>query len=220
MILIVDDHVELLQLLQQSLAHDELQVTTKTNAADALEVLRAAPVQLLVLDLGLPDESGIELCRKLRAEGKTLPILILTARTAVKSRVDCLDAGADDYLTKPFAVAELRARVRALLRRSQASTSSVYRRGVVSLNFATRRAEVNGQEAPITAREWAILEVLGAVAGAVVPRQQLLTRVWNDADESKLASLDVLISRIRRKLGNDVVRTLRGGGYSLPLGSD
>jgi two-component system, OmpR family, response regulator len=219
MILIVDDDAELLQLLSQALQQEGFEVRTAMAAKEAERVLAGSAVQLLILDLGLPDESGLELCKRLRASAAALPILVLTARSAVKIRVESLDAGADDYLSKPFAVAELRARVRALLRRAKAPFP-VYRTGQVHLDFASKRAEVGGKQAPITAREWAILEVLCSAQGAVVSRAQLLAQAWPQADESKLASLDVLVSRIRRKLGGDVVRTLRGGGYALQQGAD
>jgi two-component system, OmpR family, response regulator len=218
MILIVDDDQELLELLRQTLTQEGFEVRCAESVRDAERVLDASPAQLLILDLSLPGESGIMLCKRLRSAAASLPILVLTAHSAVKTRVESLDAGADDYLSKPFAVAELRARVRALLRRANASLPN-YSAGSVQLDFGSKRAEVAGKQAPITAKEWAILEVLWAARGAVVSRAQLLEQAWPQADESKQASLDVLMSRIRRKLGSDVVRTLRGGGYALRQGS-
>jgi two-component system OmpR family response regulator len=144
-------------------------------------------------------------------------ILVLTAQSAVASRVRCLDAVADDYLSKPFAVAvaELRARVRALSRRVRVGPPPLLQRGKAVLDFEGRRATLDAREAPITAREWAILECLARARGAVVSRQELLERVWTRNDAAAAASPEVLIGRIRRKLGNDLIRTLRGGGYVL-----
>ena len=128
--------------------------------------------------------------------------------------MESLDAGADDYLGKPFAVAELRARVRALGRRSGTVRTFVHERDGLLLDFSARRAVVNGQEAPITAREWSILELLAGRKGRVVSRRELLDAVWGDASDSANASLDVLIARIRRKLAADVIRTVRNEGYA------
>jgi DNA-binding response OmpR family regulator len=163
----------------------------------------------------LPDGSGQALCAELRAEGSSLPILVLTAKSAVASKVAVLDAGADDYLGKPFAVAELRARVRALGRRGATLHAVVHERGGLSLDFSARRALVDGKEAAITSREWAILQALMQRNGRVIARSELLDSVWGDDSEASSASLDVLIARIRRKLGAEVIRTVRGQGYAL-----
>ena len=214
-VLVVDDHREVLELVDRALSRDQHQVFTADSAERALAELSARRPDIVVLDLGLPDGSGEELCRRIRGTDEGAAILVLTAQSAVASRVRCLDAGADDYLTKPFAVAELRARVRALSRRTQRAAPRVWQHGRVRLDFSARRASLGEREAPVTAREWAILECLARSAGHVVPRQQLLEQVWAKADAASAASLEVLIGRIRRKLGAEVVRTLRGGGYAL-----
>jgi two-component system, OmpR family, response regulator len=213
-VLVIDDHTEVLDLVQRTLARDDHVVWTASSAAVARERLAAYEVDLIVLDLGLPDGSGQELCRELRRSGNTAPILVLTARSAVSSRVESLDAGADDYLSKPFAVAELRARVRALGRRRATLRTFVYEHDDLVLDFAARRATVGGVEAPITAREWSILELLIGCKGRVVARRELLDVVWGQADDAASASLDVLVARIRRKLGRDVIRTVRNQGYA------
>ena len=213
-ILVVDDHEEVLELVGRALKKDGHDVRAVSSNRDARGALVGEWPQVLVLDLGLPDGSGEELCAWL--QGRPRPaILILTARSTVQSRVRCLDLGADDYLVKPFAVAELRARVRALGRRSAAGFDSQLEVGGAVLNFAKRNARVAGREVPITAREWAILKALADAKGAVVDRSTLLERIWGGSDKGNEASLEVLVGRIRRKLGSAVVRTVRGHGYAL-----
>ncbi len=214
-VLIVDDEKDVLELVERALVRDRHQVFLAETAAQATAQLHAHRPEILVLDLGLPDGSGEELCRLVRAKGPSPAILVLTAQSAVASRVRCLDAGADDYLTKPFAVAELRARVRALARRTPMARPDVLERGPVHLDFTSRRALVAGTEAPITSREWSILELLASERGRVVQRAELLERIWNQKDEASAASLEVLVGRIRKKLGSNWVRTVRGEGYAL-----
>jgi DNA-binding response OmpR family regulator len=172
-------------------------------------------MDLLVLDLGLPDGSGLDLCRELRHQERAVPILILTARTQVDLRVEGLDAGADDYLTKPFALEELRARVRALGRRGPVSRSFFHIYCDVTLDFAGRRAQRGDREVPVTSREWAILEVLATRAGRITTRSDLLDIVWGETSESAGNSLEVLVARLRKKFGAEIIKTLRGEGYSL-----
>jgi DNA-binding response OmpR family regulator len=214
-VLVVDDHAELLDLVQRALSRDGHSVLTARSASGARAALAEHAVDLLVLDLGLPDGSGQELCRALRKSGNAAPILVLTAQSAVSSRVECLDAGADDYLSKPFAVAELRARVRALGRRAVSVRTFTYEKNGIFLDFAARRALVDGEEAPVTAREWSILELLAARAGRVVNRGEVLESVWGEVTDATSASLEVLIARIRRKLSSELIRTVRGEGYAL-----
>jgi DNA-binding response OmpR family regulator len=214
-VLVVDDHTEVRELVERALLRDGHQVTGSGTVAAARAELAAHRFDLLVLDLGLPDGSGQDLCRQLRATGGDLPVLVLTAKSAVASRVEVLDAGADDYLSKPFAVAELRARVRALGRRRGGPRVFRYQHQGVLVDFSGRRAWVNEQEAPITAREWSILELLVARKGRVVSRSDLLDAVWGDVNEANSQSLDTLIARIRRKLDQHLIRTVRGEGYVL-----
>lgn len=215
-VLVIDDDTELLELVERALVRDGQEVGTATSAEEALQIIRRSPPDIVVLDLGLPGLSGEELCGQLRVAGSSPAILILTAQSAVASRVRCLDAGADDYITKPFAVAELRARVRALARRTmQAPRAESWSGAGIELDFVKRHAFRDGKEAPITSGEWAILEVLAARPGAVVPRTELLPRGGMVPGRAAGASLEVLVGRIRRKLGDGVVRTVRGEGYAL-----
>ncbi|MEQ9324556.1 MAG: response regulator transcription factor [Polyangiaceae bacterium] len=212
-ILVVDDDPELAELVRKALARDGHAVDVAATLDDARAV---APDSLdaVVLDLRLPDGSGLELCRELRRNGETFPILLLTAQSAVGQRVEGLDAGADDYLVKPFAVAELRARVRALGRRRALPPVNLCRRGNVELDLSARRARRAGAEVELTPREWAIIEALVLSQGRAVSRERLLEAGWDEVTHSAAASLEVLIGRIRRKLGRSLIRTVRGHGYA------
>ena len=218
-ILAVDDHEELLELVVRALNRDGHQCEGVTSGEQALPLLARQTFDLLILDLALPSMSGEEVCRTVRSRGATPAILILTAKSAVASRVHCLDLGADDYLVKPFAVAELRARVRALGRRFPSQRPADLRKRDLLLCFSTRQAYVQSQEAPITAREWAILERLASALDNVVSRKSLLDALW-PGNPSAGSSLDVLIGRLRKKLGPSVIKTVRGEGYVLMSGHE
>ncbi len=218
-ILVVDDDDDVRSVVRRALLADGHVVETADSVKAARIALLDGAPNLVLLDIALPDGSGLELCGALRGEGFTFPILLLTAKTDVAVRVEGLDAGADDFLPKPFAVAELRARVRALGRRAGgALTAPVYGRpkvaGEVTLDFTKRRATRADVEVPITARQWAILEVLVARSGQLVTRTTLLDQVWGEATESNTSSLNVLVARLRSKLGPNVIRTIRNEGYA------
>jgi len=167
----------------------------------------------------------VELCRAWRRSGLRIPILMLTARTDVAARVAGLEAGADDYLGKPFALAELRARLTALLRRGgRPLRGELFRRGPVTVDFGRRQAWVGGQEVAITRRELEVLERLAEAGGHAVSRDDLLQDVWGEATRETAASLEVMVARLRRKLerpgGSAIVRTVRGYGYAVVSGED
>lgn len=218
-VLVVDDDDETLDVVGRALARDGHQVLGARSPAEALQVLEDTSVDLAVLDVMLGEASGLTLCRQLRRDGVEIPILFLSARGTVGARVDGLDAGGDDYLPKPFALRELVARVRALGRRGPAVRSRQLSVGALQLDFETRRATAQGAEIPITNREWDILRVLADAKGRIVTFDTLLERVWGEATESTRASLEVILSRLRKKLdtaaGRSLVRTVRGVGYAL-----
>jgi two-component system OmpR family response regulator len=214
-VLVVDDNSELLELVRTSLEREGHVVSSAKTVAEATRRIDSDTFDVIVLDIGLPDGSGLDACRSARDKGIATPILILTANAAVDRRVEGLDAGADDFLAKPFAVAELRARVRALGRRRGVPSARTWAHGSAELDFAKRRATVDGREVPLTAKEWRILDVLVRARGNIVSRAHILDEVWNEGDTSAAASLDVLMTRIRKKLGSDAVRTVRGEGYAL-----
>lgn len=203
-------------MVVRALERDGHLVTAVPTASEARAALLEDKVDLVVLDLALPDGTGVELCEELRSQRNTVPILMLTAHSEVFERVRSLDAGADDFLGKPFAVAELRARVRALGRRRGLQTSLLpFIQGEVRIDFAARRAQRAERDVELTPREWVILEALAARVGRVVARPTLLEEGWGESTEANAASLEVLIGRIRRKLGESVIRTVRGAGYAL-----
>lgn len=213
----VDDEAEVRSVVTRALETDGHRVTSAKDLASAKKALDG--IELVVLDLGLPDGSGLELCRALREEGSTVPVLLLTALSQVSNRVEGLDSGADDFLAKPFAVAELRARVRALGRRASLPRGVLHVTASVRLDISGRRATRDGAVVALTAREWAILELLAGRPGRVVSRADLLEAVWGDAGDAAANSLEVLIGRLRRKLGAGSITTLRGEGYCLVEGT-
>jgi len=215
-VLVVDDHAETRQLLTRSLERASYGVKAVASCAEAEAAVEQGTFDVVVLDVMLPDGSGIELCGRMRAAKTHVPILLVTARGEVRDRVAGLDAGADDYLVKPFAVLELLARVKALARRGPVTRDRALAFGPVIVDLEARRVRVAGQEIPLTAKELAIVEVLAARRGAVLTRDRLVESVWGDVSESAAASLEVLVARIRRKLGvgAGALRTRRGVGYS------
>ncbi len=178
--------------------------------------LRTEDYDLVLLDLGLPRLDGLEVLRRLRARRSQTPVLITTARDAVSERVAGLDAGADDYVLKPFALDELLARIRALLRRSAGRAEPLFQHGDVSINPATREVLRAGEPVTLSAREWAVLEALLVRPGAVLSRAQLETKLYSWQSEVSSNAVEVYIHGLRRKLGPDLVRNIRGVGYCLP----
>ena len=216
-ILVVDDHLETRELVARHLERASHGVARVGTCADALAAIENEAFDVVVLDVMLPDGSGLDLCARLRASKVDVPVLLLTARGAVRSRVEGLDAGADDYLGKPFALSELRARVTALGRRGPRLRERTVTIGPLAIDLEARRVRVDERTVHLTAKELSILGFLATRLGRVVTRDELLEAVWGDATESARASLDVLVMRIRRKLGAQagVLRTVRGLGYAL-----
>ena len=186
--------------------------------ADA--ALRAGPghghgYDLVLLDLGLPGQDGLQVLRQLRARRDRTPVLVATARDAVRDRVAGLDAGADDYVVKPYDLDELLARLRALARRA-GSGEPLYERQGVRLNPATREASVQGRDVVLSGREWAVLEALLARPGSTLSRQQIEDKLYGWGDEVSSNAVEVYIHGLRKKLGADLILNLRGVGYMVP----
>lgn len=217
-ILVVDDDDVVQSAVARALRADGHVVVAAGDLQTAREHVFLG-IDLVVLDLRLPDGFGLELCLELRREGASSPVLLLTALTDVAQRVAGLDAGADDFMAKPFSIAELRARVRALGRRGPTPRGFRLVLGDVELDFGGRDARRAGQPVSLTAREWSILELLARRSGRVVRHSDLLEGVWGEVNEVVADTLGVLVGRLRRKLGTDLIRTFRGEGYALAEGA-
>ena len=211
-ILVVEDDAGIAQSLVRGLARAGYVVDTASTGADALA---APPADVVLLDLGLPDVDGVEVCRRLRRRGD-VAIIVVTARGEESDRVATLDEGADDYLVKPFGLAELLARVRAVLRRVRPAGPVTYVYGPLAVDPRTRRVTVSGAEVMLTPKEFDIIECLAADPGRVVSRQELLERVWDANWYGPTKVLDVHIAALRRKLGIEgLVETVYGRGFRL-----
>jgi two-component system, OmpR family, response regulator MprA len=218
-VLVVDDEPSIRTSLERALALERYRVALATDGEAALEQLTRAPVDAIVLDLAMPGMDGLEVCRRLRGAGDRTPILILTARDAVADRVDGLDAGADDYLVKPFALAELKARLRALLRRSEPDDGDVLRYADLALERGPRLVQRGGRELDLTRTEFALLELFLAHPRQVLTRSQMYEAVWGYDFGETSNSLGVYIGYLRRKTeaGGEprLIQTVRGVGYAL-----
>jgi two-component system response regulator MprA len=217
-VLVVEDDAEITDVLRRSLRHEGYEVRTAGDGVAALDAAARFVPDLVVLDLGLPQLDGIEVCRQLRADGD-VPILILTARTETDDRVTGLDSGADDYLVKPFERQEFLARIRALLRRRPPRGSASLAVGDLDLNPDTREVQRGGREIELTNREFELLEYLMRNERLVVSRQRLLDEVWGYDPTAATNTIDVFVSNLRRKLeaGGEarLLHTKRGAGYVL-----
>jgi len=183
------------------------------RAADA--AVRGAEYDLVLLDLGLPQRDGLEILRGWRAHGRDLPVLIITARDATSDRIAGLDAGADDYLVKPFDLDELSARIRAVMRRRGGRAHSTLKVGDLEIDSAAKRVQWKGREVALSAREYALLEALASRPGAHLSRAQLEERLYGWDEEIASNAVEVHIHALRRKLDPSLIRTVRGLGYSL-----
>ncbi len=216
-ILIVEDDPLLSDGLLKSLRRNDFAVDVAHDGEEADHILTVQTYDLVILDLGLPRIDGFEVLRRLRRRGGTAPVLILTARDAVADRVKGLDLGADDYLTKPFELPELEARVRALIRRGQAGGSSILTHGPLALDQAGHRATLDGVPIDLSARELGVLEVLMLRSGRVVNKEQLTSQIYGQDEEVGANAIEVYVHRLRKKLepAGVVIRTIRGLGYLL-----
>jgi two-component system, OmpR family, response regulator len=192
-------------------------VDVMSRGEDAVFAARQERFDMVILDVGLPGIDGFEVLRRLRASGDRVPVLVLTARDALDDRVHGLDLGADDYMAKPFAMPELAARVRALVRRSQAQTGPKVVHGPLMLDTLARRAQLNGEPFDLAAREWAVLEVLLARVEKIVSKESIIQAVANWGEELTPNAIEVYVSRLRAKLepSGIRIRTVRGFGYML-----
>jgi two-component system response regulator MprA len=217
-ILVVDDEPAVRESLASSLAFEDYEVITATDGLSALDELDRTHPDLAILDVLMPRMDGLTTCRRLRARGETLPVLMLTARDTVGDRVTGLDAGADDYLVKPFELDELLARVRALLRRSVATVrgDDMLEYAGLRMNTLTREVTRDGRALELTRTEYSLLELFLSHPRQVLTREQILKAVWGFDFEPSSNSLDVYVMYLRRKTGEPrLINTVRGVGYVL-----
>jgi two-component system OmpR family response regulator/two-component system response regulator QseB len=215
-LLLVEDDPMIGESIEDGLRSESYAVDWVRDGRDAELALAGMAYDLMLLDLGLPGKRGMDVLRAARARGADLPVLIITARDGTPARVEGLDAGADDYLVKPFDLDELLARVRALLRRRVSRTRSVVEHGALTLNLASHEATFDGQQVRLSAREFSVLRALLDNPGSVVSKAQLEDKLygWNAEVESN--TVDVYVHHLRKKFGADFIKNVRGVGYKIP----
>ncbi len=216
-ILIVEDDAVLTDGLSRSLKQANYAVDCAIDGQQADNILSGQSYDLVILDLGLPKLDGFEVLKRLRRRGSSIPVLVLTAKDALEDRVRGLDLGADDYLTKPFELPELEARVRALIRRGQSGGAAVLVNGPLTLDTGGRRASLAGAPLELSARELGVLEVLMLRSGRVVNKEQLAEQMYGWDEEVGANAIEVYVHRLRKKLepAGVTIRTIRGLGYLL-----
>lgn len=221
-ILLVEDEPNAARMLAKGLREETYAVDLAPDGEQALEQAHANDYDLVILDVMLPRKNGFQVCKELRDSGSAVPVLMLTARDALEDRVHGLDAGADDYLSKPFEFAELLARVRALLRRRPALYREVLTVADLSVDTTKRRVSRDGRELDLTAKEFALLEYLMRRAGELVSRADISEHVWDQSYDPFSKVIDVFIQRLRKKVDDShslkLIRTRRGEGYVLTAG--
>jgi DNA-binding response OmpR family regulator len=218
-VLVVEDEARLATALQRGLQAEGFAVDVAGDGPSGLELARHGEYDAMILDVMLPGLSGYRVVRALRAEEHWLPVLMLSAKDGEHDQADGLDCGADDYLTKPFSYVVLLARLRALLRRGAPQRPAVLTVGEIALDPSRRRVTVAGTEVTLTTREYGLLQYLMRRAGDVVSKTELLDHVWDASEETALNAVEVYIGYLRRKLGRDVLETVRGAGYRLVAGA-
>lgn len=220
-LLIIEDEPSLRQTLADSLTDAGYGVETAADGVEGLYFGKEYPIDLAIVDLGLPEMSGMDVIREIRAAGKTYPILILTARDRWQDKVEGLQAGADDYVVKPFHFEEIDARINALLRRSAGWAEAVLRAGPIELDTRAQTVTVEGGEVDLTSFEYRVLEYLMLRAGKVVSKTELTERLYDENDDRDSNVIEVFIGRLRRKLDParsfKPIETLRGRGYRFAL---
>lgn len=214
-LLLVEDDVMIGESVLDALRGEGYAVDWVRDGAVADLALRTEQYDLVLLDLGLPKMDGIAVLKALRTRRETTPVLIATARDAVSARIAGLDAGADDYVLKPYDLDELSARIRALLRRAAGRAEPVFSYGRISLNPATHEALLDGEPVALSQREWAVLEALIARPGMILSRAQLEEKLYSWKDEISSNAVEVYVHSLRKKLGADLIRNIRGMGYMI-----
>ncbi len=222
-VLVVEDEKRIRDLIEKGLRAEGFGVDAVGDGQEGYLLARTRPYDALVLDIMVPGRDGLSLLKAIRGEGVNVPVVVVSARDGLDQRVEGLNLGADDYLTKPFHIDELVARLRALGRRAQGAQLNLCRAGDVSLNLATREVHRGEAKIELTAREFALLELLLRSPGRVYTRAQILDYVWNYDFDPQTNLVDVYVKRLRQKLGdtdNTLIDTVRGVGYRFSAGGD
>ncbi len=218
-ILVVEDEAKIANLLKRGLAEEGYDVDLAADGAEGLALALGRAYDLLVLDIGLPELDGMEVCRQLRAKGRLTPVIFLTARDSVHDKVLGLDLGADDYLSKPFAFEELLARIRSLLRKAQQKADTRLRVADLVLDTKTRKVERAGTPIDLSTKEFSLLQYLMENRGTVLSRMDISEKVWDIHFDTTTNVIDVHINRLRKKVDYDfgpkLIQTVRGAGYTL-----
>ncbi|GAA1650046.1 response regulator transcription factor [Microbacterium flavum] len=212
-ILVVDDEPHIVSLVTRALRAEGFETVTADDGQAALDIALAGDVDLVILDVGLPSMDGFEVLRSLRGQGGRMPVIMLTARSGTSDTIQGLDAGASDYVPKPFSVAELLARVRSRLRERTGAISMVLTHGDVTVDLLARRTMVAGREIDLSAREFALAEQFLRHPNTVLTREQLLSRIWGMDFDPGSNVVDVYVRYLRGKIGSDHIVTVRGEGY-------
>jgi DNA-binding response OmpR family regulator len=219
-ILIVEDEPGIASFLEKGLRAEGFTTFVVDEGVSAASIARDEAFDLMILDLGLPGKDGREILSEVRQRGERMPVIILTARKSVQDTVAGLEGGADDYVTKPFSFQEILARVRVRLRDTPTADATILESGGIRLDLRTRKANVDGVDIDLSAREFALAETLMQHPGQVLSREQLLSRVWGYDFDPGSNVVDVYVGYLRKKLGSDTIETVRGMGYRLVPGSD
>lgn len=216
-LLLVEDDQSLSRAVEQALSGQGYAIDAVGTADAALFLLEQAPQDAVVLDLGLPDGDGIDVLKHIRKHWAALPVLILTARDSIDDRVRGLDGGADDYLTKPFEIPELVARIRAITRRASGRSDNVIAIGNITLNLAAQQVSLAGDLIELSGKEYRVLHTLMEHRGRLMTREQIETSLYAWGDEVGSNTVEVYIHGLRKKLGKDFIKTVRGIGYGVGL---
>ncbi len=214
-VLVVEDAEDVCEAIMHSLKRAGHTCDAAGTLEDSRAFVAVQEFDAIVLDMNLPDGSGYDLLKEIRSAGGDVAVLMLTARFGIDDRVDALDAGADDYLVKPFDMRELEARLRAVIRRRYSETDAVLAAGDVTLNTATREVTVGGRACDLTRRELSLLELLITARGRVIPKEEIHSRLFAMNEDTNLNAVELYVARLRRKIGDSslTIRTLRGLGY-------